>query len=247
MKRTLTEDIRKIKHMMGLNEEGNLGVFDNFPPELLEFMEDNYSHMYMHNYDWNEMSNYFRDRGEEFREWRDNKEADEFVKNEAKIITAIRSDLIILKRRKQAKLKLKAYEDLIIPLLGYHITGEALTQFQEDILLDPNATPASIQRGFEEALNILDRYGNVDPRKVEKSTVFPGGEVNYPTFERFVVENPKYLSTFKIWEGLLNQEMDLSMKELKGFRIYDGHYKELRLLYDFLTSSQDTKFVDTTN
>lgn len=238
MKQNINEEIKKIKHMMGLNEEGNLGVFDNFPPELLEFMEDNYSHMYMHNYDWNEMSNYFRDRGEEFREWRDNKEADEFVKNEAKIITAIRSDLINIRRTKIAKLKLDAYEELLVSLLGNHITGEALTKFQEDVLLDPNATPASIQRGFEQARYIIDQYGNIDQRKIEISTVFPGGEINYPTFERFVEEYPKYLSTFKIWEGLLNEYHKHDMKNLNGFRIYEGHYKKLRSLYDFLTSNK---------
>ena len=226
---------------MGLNEEDNLGVFDNFPPELLEFLEDNYSHMYRFKYDYNEKASRFINRetgeydGAGFRKWMDENRADEFVKNKSKIISAIRSDLINLRRAKIAKLKLNAYEELLVSLLGNHITGEALTKFHEDVILDPNATPASIQRGFEEARNIIDQYGNIDQRKIEKSTVFPGGEINYPTFERFVEEYPKYLSTYETWKGLLDEYQKHDMKNLNGFRIYEGHYKKLRSLYDFLT------------
>ena len=244
MKQNINEEIKKIKHMMGLNEEGNLGVFDNFPPELLEFMEDNYSHMYRFKYDYNEKASRFVNRetgeydGAGFRKWMDENRADEFVKNKSKIISAIRSDLINLRRVKIAKLKLDAYEELLVSLLGNHITGEALTKFQEDVILDPNATPASIQRGFEEARNIIDQYGNVDQRKIEISTVFPGGEINYPTFERFVEEYPKYLSTYETWKGLLDEYHKHDMKNLNGFRIYEGHYKKLRTLYDFLISNK---------
>ena len=226
---------------MGLNEEDNLGVFDNFPPELLEFLEDNYSHMYRFKYDYNEKASRFINRetgeydGAGFRKWMDENRADEFVKNKSKIISAIRSDLINLRRAKIAKLKLNAYEELLVSLLGNHITGEALTKFHEDVILDPNATPASIQRGFEEARNIIDQYGNIDQRKIEISTVFPGGEINYPTFERFVEEYPKYLSTYETWKGLLDEYQKHDMKNLNGFRIYEGHYKKLRSLYDFLT------------
>jgi hypothetical protein len=246
MKKNINEEIERIKHIMGLNEEDNLGVFDNFPPELLKLLEDNYSHMYRFKYDYNDKADRFINRetgeydGKGFNKWFEENTADEFVKNKARIITAIRSDLITLKRRKIAKLKLDAYEELIIPLFGYHITGEALTKFQEDVLLDPNATPASIQRGFEEARNIIDQYGNINQRKIEKSTVFPGGEVNYPTFERFVEEKPKYRSTFETWKSLLDEYHKQDMKELNAFRVYNDHetFKKLRLLYDFLTSNK---------
>ena len=229
---------------MGLNEEGNLGVFDNFPPELLEFMEDNYSHMYRFKYDYNEKASRFVNRetgeydGAGFRKWMDENTADEFVKNKSKIISAIRSDLITLRRRKLTKLKLDAYEELLISLLGNNITGQALTRFEADIIMDPYATVESIRRGFEEAKNILDKHGRVNPDKVELSTVFPGGHINYPTFERFVEDNPKYLSTYETWDKLHKEYQKHDMKELNGFRIYDGHYKELRSLYDFLTSDK---------
>ena len=75
---------------MRLNEEGNLGVFDSFPPELLEFLESNYFHMYRHNYDWNEMSAKFMNRetgeydGAGFSKWKEKNETDEFVKNKSR-------------------------------------------------------------------------------------------------------------------------------------------------------------------
>lgn len=244
MKQSINEEIRKIKNMMGLNEEVHIDVFADFSPELLEFLENNYSHLYRFKYDYNEKAAKFMNRetgeydGEGFRKWMDENTAKEYIKNKPKIISAIRSDLINLRRTKIAKLKLDAYEELLVSLLGYNVTGEALTKFHEDVLLDPNATPASIERGFQEAMNLVDQHGNVDPRKVEKSTVFPGGEVNYPTFERFVEANPKYMSAFQTWKGLLDEYHKYDMKELNGFRIYSGHYKELRSLYDFLTSDK---------
>ena len=229
---------------MGLNEEAHIDVFADFSPELLEFLESNYSHLYRFKYDYNEKASKFMNRetgeydGEGFRKWMDENTAKEYIKNKPKIISAIRSDLINLRRTKIAKLKLNAYEELLVSLLGYNVTGEALTKFHEDVLLDPNATPASIERGFQEAMNLVDQHGNIDPRKVEKSTVFPGGEVNYPTFERFVEANPKYMSAFQTWKELLDEYHKYDMKELNGFRIYSGHYKELRSLYDFLTSDK---------
>lgn len=229
---------------MRLNEEDNLGVFDSFSPELLEFLESNYSHMYRFKYDYNEKASRFMNRetgeydGAGFRKWMDENTANEFVKNKSRIISAIRSDLITLRRRKLTKLKLDAYEELLISLLGNNITGQALTRFEADIIMDPYATVESIRRGFEEAKNILDKHGRVNPDKVELSTVFPGGHINYPTFERFVEDNPKYLSTYETWDKLHKEYQKHDMKELNGFRIYSSHYKELRSLYDFLTSNK---------
>ena len=240
----LTEEIKKIKHMMGLNEEDNLDVFDSFPPELLEFLESNYSHLYRFNYDWNEKMAKFMNRetgeydGAGFGKWLAENTAKEFIKNKPRIITAIRSDLITLRRRKLTNLKLEAYEELLVSLLGNNITGQALTKFEADVIMDPYATPESIARGFEEAKNILDKFGRVNPDKVELSTVFTGGQINYPIFQSFVEDNSKYLSTYETWDKLFKEHQKHDMKDLHGFRIYDGHYKELRKLYDFLTSDK---------
>ena len=244
MKQNINEEIKKIKHMMGLNEEVHNDVSDFFTPELFKFFSDNYFHMYSFQLDYKEKSDKFMNRetgeydGKGYNKLVIENQVINFIKNKPKIISAIRSDLINIRRTKIAKLKLDAYEELLVSLLGNHITGEALTKFQEDVILDPNATPASIQRGFEEARNIIDQYGNIDQRKIEISTVFPGGEINYPTFERFVEDNPKYLSTYETWDKLHKEYQKHDMKELNGFRIYDGHYKELRSLYDFLTSDK---------
>lgn len=195
--------------------------------------------IYKHNFDWNSKSREFTssDPGHAydapaFNKWLGQNEQDEFTKNRDSIITAVRSDLLIMKRRVLAKKKLAAFEALIIPVFGKHITGDALTKFEEEVLMDPNATVESIERGFREAKNVIDREGNIDSSKLEKSTIFPGGDINIPTFERYVQAHPEYQKTYDTWYKLFNEEMDLDMKHLNAHRGYS--YEPIRKLYDFL-------------
>lgn len=250
----LTEEINKIKSIMGLVVEVSVGnngelidfesnIFDEFPDDILKILEDEYGHLYKHNFDWNSKSREFTSSepghaydAVAFNKWMDKNEQEEFVKNLNKIITAVRSDLILLKRRMLAKKKLELFEALIIPVFGKHITGDALSKFEEQVLLDPYATIESLERGFREAKNLIDHEGNIDGSKMEKSTIFPGGDINIPTFERYVQANPEYKKTYDTWYKLFNDEMDLDMKKMNAFRGYSYNYDAFRKLYDFLIS-----------
>ena len=245
----LNEHIVRIRKVMGLSE-GSVGadgeltglesnIFDEFPDDVLETLSDEYGHIYKHNFDWNSKSREFNspDSGHAydtvaFNKWMEQNEQDEFTKNLDKIITAVRSDLLLFKRRILAKKKLEAFEALIIPVFGKHITGDVLTKFEEEVLMDPNATVESIERGFRETKDVIDHEGNIDSSKLEISTIFPGGDINIPKFERYVRANPEYQKTYDIWYKLFNDEMNLDMKHMNAHRGYS--YEPIRRLYDFL-------------
>jgi len=246
--KNLNEQISRIRKVMGLNEaivgvDGELSgmesnIFDEFPDDVLKTLEDEYGYMYSHNFDWNSKSREFTSSDPNkaydapaFNKWVEKNKQDEFMKNLDRVISAVRSDLLLMKRTELMKKKLDAFEELIKPVFGNHITGNVLTKFEEDVLMDPNATIESIERGFAEAKNIIDQYGNIDSSKMEKSTLFTGGDINIPNFERFVIANPEYRKTFDIWNKLHDEYLDLYLTKKNAFRGYT--YEPLRKLYDF--------------
>jgi hypothetical protein len=242
----INEQIYRIRQVMGLVEASvgaggeisglESNIFDEFPDDVLKTLEDEYGYLYKHNFDWNAKSSEFTDSGKfdgvGFDRWRNRNQQDEFLKNMGKIISALRSDLLLMKRTELAKKKLDAFEELIKPVFGKHITGDVLTKFEEQVLMDPDATIESIERGFREAKNIIDQYGNIDSSKMEKSMLFTGGDINIPNFERFVAANPEYQKTFDIWNRLYDEYMGLYLTRKNAYRGYT--YEPLRKLYDYL-------------
>ena len=244
----LNEQISRIRKVMGLNEaivgvDGELSgmesnIFDEFPDDVLKTLVDEYGYMYQNNFDWNSKQDEFvvsgKFDGAGFDRWIEQNKQQEFIKNLDRIISAVRSDLLLMKRTELMKKKLDAFEELIKPVFGNHITGDVLTKFEEDVIMDPNATIESIERGFAEAKNLIDQYGNIDSSKIEKSTLFTGGDINIPNFERFVATNPEYQKTFDVWNKLHYEYLDLYMTKKNAFRGY--RYEPLRKLYDFLVA-----------
>ena len=230
-----------------IDANGNLvdfadNIFDNFPEDILKTLEDSYSHIYAHNYDWNSKQDEYIINGEfdgaGFRKWREQNEQDEFIKNLGKIISAVRSDMILFKRRELADKKVKEFESLILPVFGKHITGRALSEFEAAALMwvgymdDPATQQKKIEQAMQDAKNIIDGEGNIDSTKITPSTMFPGGEVNLPEFERFIEKNPEYQKTFDIWHKLFMEDINLTLQDTKAFRVVD--YNMLAPLYKFL-------------
>ncbi len=234
-----------------VDDEGNLmdlttNIFDEFPDDILNTLNSNYFYLYSTNFDWNKKTREFKSSDPKkaydtiaFSKWREQHEQTEFIKNINKIISAIRQDLLLLKRRKLSKRKLELFEELIKPVFGNHITGDALTKFEEEILLDPHASIESIENAFKEAKNIIDKYGNIDQSKIEKSTIFIGGEINIPKFEEFIKKNPQYQKTYDIWMKLFDDETNLMLKDLNSHHI--SNYNELRKLYHFLIKYREKR------
>jgi hypothetical protein len=123
---SLNEEVGKIRGMMGLTEASvgvggeisglESNIFDEFPDDVLKTLEVEYGHIYKHNFDWNAKSSEFMDSGKfdgvSFEVWRDKNAQEEFIKNLDKVITAVRSDLLLMKRTGLAKKKLDVFEEL---------------------------------------------------------------------------------------------------------------------------------------
>ena len=99
----------------------NLNIFDSMPEDILNALE-NYRFMY-NNFDWDQKADEFKGDRAKLLRWIHNHEQEEFIKNKAKIIKAVRDDLIREKRNAIAGKKLLDFETKLVDLLGHHITA----------------------------------------------------------------------------------------------------------------------------
>ena len=224
-----------------VNDKGEIlgienDIFDEFPETILKTLE-NYRWFFTNNFDWNQkMSELCQPK---FNEWYDKNKQEQFIKKLDTIISLIREDLLTIKRKKMAERKLEYFEELIKPVLGNNITCDALSKFEEEILLNPYATVKQLEDGFRDAKNIIDEEGDIDYSKITNSTIFTGGEVNYPKFEEYVKQHPEYEKTYKVWKKLFDEHGELMVKKMNSYHIVS--YKEIRRLYDYLIEFRNTK------
>jgi len=213
--------------------------FDAFPPEVRDTLDNEYGR-YQHSFDWNSKQDEFRNNPEGFTAWLKKDKSEQFLKNLDNIIKMTTRDMILLKRKKIADMKLKAFEELIIPTLGDEIATHHLSKFEELVLMNPYATAEEIAKGFREAKSIFDTEGNIDPLKIEKSKIFTGGEVNLPAFERFIQKYPEFQGAFNHWKKLFDEDMDLTLTDLNAFR-NSTPIDKIRDLRNFLIDYRNNK------
>lgn len=120
MKQNLNEYIDRVKSIMRLDEE-ETNVFSSFPDHILKTLKDNYGSFYAYKFDWNQKSDELKGPGE-FQKWRREFEQKSFVENKAKVIAAVRSDLIHLRRKAMAHKRYQDFENEILSFLGHSIT-----------------------------------------------------------------------------------------------------------------------------
>ena len=198
---TLPEDIKKT-------------LFDEY---------DNYSHK---TYDWNTKSDELS--SEEFTKFLYDNENQSIMDNIDDIILKTTKDMILLKKMDLAEKKFKAFEELIVPVLGNEVLIPILTRFQQRVLLDTNATPESIQKGFEDAKNIINKDGDLDYDKIETDLVkdvkhpldlnYGDRGISLPGFEEFVSKNPEYQGVFNDWKKLFNEYSYYDSEDLNAYR-----------------------------
>ena len=206
--------------------------FNSFPNDILKTLEDEYGHYYLYNFDWNSKQDEFIDNPKGFREWLNTNKKEEFIKNLDKIIGKVRQDLILLIKQRNADKVLKEFEELIVPVLDNSILVEPLSKFMEFALLNLH-TAKEIERAYIEAKNIIDNDGSLNHEKITPSTIFTGGDISLPNFERFVSKNPEYKGVFNDWKKMFDKSMELSSTELNAFRD-STPYEKIRNLYNFL-------------
>ena len=195
----------------------------------IKTIESNYEDKFGFNdFDWNKESE--RDN---FKEWLYNFEDRQFNKNLDKVTKLVKEDIDLLNERKLIEEKLKAFEELIIPSLGSDVLTKQLSLYEQMVIMDPNATIESIQKGFKEAKNILDKEGNLDKLKITDSTLFKGGEISLPAFEKFIEKNPEYKNVFNDWKKIFDRDIELTLKDTNAFSY--PSLQSLNNLYDELT------------
>lgn len=190
---------------------------DSFPPSIIKTL-DEYSVFFEPKFDWNQKQDEFSEKPEDFRNWLKTNKYNGLINNIDNVISKVTQDMILIKKQKIAEMKLKAFEELIIPSLGNEVLTPQLTKFEEIILMNPDATPESIMKGFKDAKNMINNDGSINPLKIQLSNIFTGDEINLANFERFIIKNPEYKRVFNDWKTILDNNMSLSNKELNAFR-----------------------------
>lgn len=189
--------------------------FTTLPDDVEKTLDeyDNYTHK---TFDWNDKMG---ELGQpEFSNWFEGHKNKVLSDNLDDIITKTTQDMILIKKRVISDKKLKAFEELIKPTIGNEALMPALSKFEEEVIMNPHATPEMIQKGFNDAKNIIDAEGNLDHSKIEKSNVFTGGDINLPQFERFANNNPEYMGVFEDWKKIFDENTELMIKNLHAYR-----------------------------
>ena len=218
--------------------------FDAFPPEVRKTYDDEYF-QYPPDWSniWNEKQNEFRNNGQGFKDWMERAISEQFLKTLDDVISKTTQDMILLKRQKASKMKLEAFEELIIPALGIEdsdVVTHQLSIYEAQVLMNPYATAEEIAKGFREAKSIFDAEGSIDPLKIEKSEIFKGGEIKPVEFERFIKNHPEFEGAYNHWKKLFDEDMKLTLTDLNAFRDSTS-IDRIRDLRNFLIDYRKTK------
>lgn len=206
--------------------------FKSFPPSVLKTLENEYFG-YDDNFDWNKKQDEYKNNPEGFTEYRKRNKSKQFKKNIGKLINYTIQDMILKRKQYIAKKKLNDFEQLIIPAFGNEILCQKLSRYEEEVLMNPNATVEDLERGFKEAKQIVDQYGNIDYSKLEKGSLKVDDQVNWANFERYVEQHPEYRPSFEEWKRLMNEEAELSFRPTHAYR-ETTPYEKIKELRDFL-------------
>jgi hypothetical protein len=230
---------KKLHEAFHVNDKGEFreGIIYStfFPKDLWKNFKYNYGHIFEHKFDWNREQDKFRKSGEEhnneaFLDWVDKMDEISFKKNLDKTILALAEDMVQLKRKQLAELKLEKFEELILPVFQEEITFQPSKFLYNKIMGFYNTqTLEELQRAYEEAENIMDKEGNIDHDKITPSGV---RYITVDKFEDFVKKNPQFKTMYDIWSKLNDDNTNFSLKELNAYHIVT--LPNLKKIYNIL-------------
>ena len=218
-------------------------VFNNLSEKSKEIIDANYEgrgSFGFYDFDWNKES-----ERENFGEWLKDFKENQFKKNLSKVIKQVESDIKLKNEQEKSEIKLNYFEELIIPSLGNEVLIPKLSIYEKQVLLDPNATIESIQKGFIDAKNIINEDGSINQSKITPSNFIVDDEINLPAFEKFVEKNPQYKGVFNDWKKILDEYMNISLKQTYAFRY--PSVDNLEYLHSELVELKNKKLKDKFN
>lgn len=243
-------DYKDAKELEPFSDENNLNIrfhnggevyLDDLSEKSKEIIESNYNGSFgFYDFDWNKES-----ERENFGEWLKDFKENQFKKNLSKVIKQVESDIKLKNEQEKSEIKLKYFEELIIPSLGNEVLIPKLSIYEKQVLLDPNATIDSIQKGFIDAKNIIDEDGSINQSKITPSNLIEDDTINLPAFEKFVEKNPQYKGVFNDWKKIFDENMNISLKETYAFRY--PSLKDLEYLHSELVEFKNKKIKDKFN
>lgn len=207
--------------------------YQSIPADIKKTLEDEYFHLLPRGYDYNEKLKVYQNDIEAFKEFILKEKEKTLFDNIDRIISAIRKDLILLKRKKAAKAALDGFEQLIKPALGDEVLLDPISKYMERVLMSSHDLN-EIRDAFNDAKNIMDEDGSIDYEKIEQSDIFDGDIISVSKFEKFAGRNPEYQGVFNDWKKMFYDYIELSDEGLNAYRGDSVGYKRLRKLYDYL-------------
>jgi hypothetical protein len=219
----------------------NGGGLNNLSEESSKLIDSNYNSAFgFFDFDYNKES-----QREDYFDWLNNFYDSQFQKNLNYVISLIDEDIELLEKREESEKKLKDFEELILPTLGNDVKNPALTEYQEMILMNPDAFDSYNLKETQKALSdkgIFNEDGSINEQKISYSKYFDEEGINLPAFEDFVEKNPEFQGVFNHWKKLFDESMRLSIQSTHAFRY--PSIDDLKMLKEELSNLDQKKYAD---
>jgi DNA polymerase III sliding clamp (beta) subunit (PCNA family) len=219
----------------------NGGGLNNLSEESSKLIDSNYNSAFgFFDFDYNKES-----QREDYFNWLNNFYDSQFQKNLNYVISLIDEDIELLEKREESEKKLKDFEELILPTLGNDVKNPALTEYQEMILMNPDAFDSYNLKETQKALSdkgIFNEDGSINEQKISYSKYFDEEGINLPAFEDFVEKNPEFQGVFNHWKKLFDESMRLSIQSTHAFRY--PSIDDLKMLKEELSNLEQKKYAD---
>ena len=213
----------------------NGGGLNKLSEKSSELINDNYAESFgFYDFDWNKES-----ERKDFNDWLQKFTNSQFQKNLNHVVYLINEDIELLQKRAESEKKLKDFEELVLPTLGNDVKNQALSVYQEIVLMNAYVTKEELKDAFTDK-GIFDENGSIDELKIENSEIFTGEGINLPAFEKFVAEKPEYKGVFDYWKKMFDENIELVIKETHAYRY--PSINDLKMLKEELTNLDKTTY-----
>ena len=171
------------------------------------------------------------------------------IKTQNQILNEVKHDIALIKARREADRKLEDFERLISDVVPKARNND-FNRLEELVFLDidPNtgafmeSSTEQFQQNMLLASKGLDPNGEPSDLVNQPSKMDWSKDINEGNFQELVNNNPELQGVFNDWKTLFDKSIELSLRELKGFRNYG--LETLSKLEEYLESGDRIKVID---